>query len=60
MGKLKNVAWFCLEKIIILGGGLITSILVARYLGAEQFGVFSLAVTLTALPVAVSQWGGAI
>lgn len=43
-----NSAWLVLDKVCRLGGGLLVSIMLARYLGPEEFGVLSYALSLTA------------
>lgn len=39
----KNLFWLLGDKIFRLGGGLLVGILVAKYLGPEQFGLFNFA-----------------
>lgn len=43
-----NSAWLVLDKVCRLGGGLLVSIMLARYLGPEKFGVLSYALSITA------------
>jgi polysaccharide transporter, PST family len=40
---IKNTLWLLGDKIFRLGGGLLVGILVAKYLGPEQFGLFNFA-----------------
>ncbi|HRH35559.1 MAG TPA: oligosaccharide flippase family protein, partial [Catalimonadaceae bacterium] len=44
----ENTIWLSSEKLIRLGGGLILSVLTAKYLGPEQFGLFNFIVAFTA------------
>ena len=48
-----NSSWIVLEKIFISGISFIVTIIVARYLGAEQLGLISYSLSLVAI-VAVS------
>lgn len=58
-GKLiaKNVYWSFLSKIFNLAGGLIAGILVARYLGPEQFGLMNYVVSYVSLFLILSNFG---
>ncbi|GHW44142.1 Capsular polysaccharide biosynthesis protein CapF [Vibrio cholerae] len=55
---IKNSLWLILDKLLVLVGGVLVSILVARYLGPDDFGKITLGITLAGLPIAISQWGG--
>ncbi|EJG1648730.1 oligosaccharide flippase family protein [Vibrio parahaemolyticus] len=55
---IKNSLWLILDKLLVLAGGVLVSILVARYLGPSDFGKITLGITLSGLPLTVSQWGG--
>ena len=46
---LANTSWIMAEKVIGIGLGFLVTILVARYLGPVQFGVFAYAMSLIAL-----------
>ncbi len=53
----KNTSWLFAEKILRMIVGLFVGIWVARYLGPEQFGLFSYAQSLVALFVAIATLG---
>ncbi len=40
-GILKNLVWLLGDKLFRMGGGLLVGILVAKYLGPEEFGLFN-------------------
>lgn len=44
-----NTSWILLDKAVFLGLTLIVTVVLARYLGPEQFGFFSYAISLVAL-----------
>lgn len=46
---LANTGWLFIDKIIRMGVGLLVGVWVARYLGPEQFGLYSYALSFTAL-----------
>lgn len=46
---LKNTIWLLAEKILRLAAGLFVGVLIARYLGSEQYGILSYALSLTAI-----------
>ena len=46
---LGNVSWLLLDKLLRLGVGLIVTAWIARYLGPEQFGIWSYALSFAAL-----------
>lgn len=52
-----NSMWLMLDKMLVLGGGLLVYILVSNYLGPDELGKLAFGVALSALPVTVSQWG---
>lgn len=52
-----GVSWSFLLKVISLGIGFISSILIARILGVENFGNYSFAITLTELLIMFSTLG---
>jgi O-antigen/teichoic acid export membrane protein len=46
---LENTAWLLTEKAVVMGGGLLLSIFIARYLGPESFGRYSYLVSFVSL-----------
>ncbi|MBS9903564.1 flippase [Vibrio alginolyticus] len=54
---LKNTSWLLGEKILRMSVGIFVSIWVARYLGPEQFGLFSYAQSFVALFAAFATLG---
>jgi polysaccharide transporter, PST family len=46
---LSNISWLFADRILRMGCGLMVGVWVARYLGAEQFGMFSYATAFFAL-----------
>jgi O-antigen/teichoic acid export membrane protein len=46
---LHNTSWIIGEKLVVLGLGFLTTILLARYLGPERFGTLAYATSLVAL-----------
>jgi O-antigen/teichoic acid export membrane protein len=46
---LHNTSWIIGEKLIVLGLGFLTTVLLARYLGPERFGTLAYATSLVAL-----------
>ena len=46
---LQNTLWLLSEKAIVMGGGLVLSIFIARYLGAQSFGRYSYLTSFVAL-----------
>lgn len=54
---IKNIAWLFFDKIIRMGIGVFVVILLARYLGPEQFGLFNYTTALIALFGAFSALG---
>ncbi|MDV5037641.1 flippase [Vibrio diabolicus] len=54
---MKNTSWLLLEKVLRMTLGLFVGIWVARYLGPEQFGLFSYAQSFIALFAAFSTLG---
>src|SRR5450759_1411209 len=52
-----NTSWMFGEQILRMVAGLLVGIWVARYLGPEQFGVFSYAVAFTALFGSIAKLG---
>lgn len=54
---LSNTLWLMGDNIITLGVGFLTSVVIARYLGPEEFGVFSYAISMVALFAAAGHMG---
>jgi len=54
---LNNAAWLFSDKLLRMGVGLIVSVWVARYLGPEDFGLFSFAVAFVSIFGALSTLG---
>jgi len=46
---LGNIGWLSLDKVLRMGVGLFVGVWIARYLGPEQFGQLSYAITFVAL-----------
>jgi len=57
MKYLKNTSWLFFEKILRMIVGLFVGIWVARYLGPEQFGLFSYAASFVGLFTAFATLG---
>lgn len=53
----KNTSWMMAEQFLRIVAGLFVGIWVARYLGPEQFGLFSYAVAFTAIFGAIAKFG---
>ena len=53
----KNVAWAVLGKIINMLGVLLVGILVARYLGPEQYGLMNYVISYVALFTIIATFG---
>ena len=54
---LTNTSWMFAEQILRLAAGLFVGIWVARYLGPEQYGIFSYAVAFAAIFGSVAKLG---
>lgn len=54
---LANLNWLIADKILRLAGGLLVGVWVARYLGPEQYGLYSYALAFVALFGAVAKLG---
>ncbi|MDP5291628.1 flippase [Oceanimonas sp. CHS3-5] len=54
---LQNTLWIMGGKITSLGVGFVVTVIVARYLGPEDFGIFSYALSISALFSAVGHMG---
>ena len=57
MKYFKNTSWLFSEKILRMVVGLFVTVWVARYLGPEQFGVFSYAISFVGLFAVISTLG---
>ncbi|CAH6857184.1 Oligosaccharide flippase family protein [Vibrio chagasii] len=54
---IKNILWLSIDKIFLLIGGLVVSVVVAKHLGAAELGKISFGLSLSGLAVTLSQWG---
>jgi PST family polysaccharide transporter len=54
---LGNSAWQIADKVVRMGGGVLVSVYVARYLGPDDFGLFSFSLALTALYTSIAAFG---
>lgn len=52
-----NTAWIMSDKVATMGIGFLVTVLLARYLGPENFGIYSYAVSMTALFAAAGHMG---
>ncbi|MDG3088257.1 oligosaccharide flippase family protein [Vibrio hannami] len=52
-----NIIWLLIDKMFLILGGFIVSIIVARYLGPDTLGKLSFGVAVSGMAVAFSQWG---
>jgi O-antigen/teichoic acid export membrane protein len=53
----KNILWLFLDKCLLLVGGFIVSVIVAKYLGPDDIGKLALGTTLAGIALSLSQWG---
>ena len=51
---LKNICWSVIGKLANIGGVLLTGILIARYLGAEQYGLMNYVISYIAIFITIS------
>lgn len=54
---LNNISWLFADRILRMGAGLFVTIWLARYLGAEQFGLLNYATAFVALFSALATMG---
>jgi O-antigen/teichoic acid export membrane protein len=54
---LANISWMFADRVVRIGLGLIVSVWLARYLGSENFGLFSYAIALVAIGGAIATLG---
>ena len=54
---LKNICWSVIGKLANIGGVLLTGILIARYLGAEQYGLMNYVISYIAIFITISILG---
>ena len=54
---LKNICWSVIGKLANIGGVLLTGILIARYLGAEQYGLMNYVISYIAIFITISIFG---
>lgn len=52
-----NIGWLSFDRILRFGGGLIVGVWIARYLGPEQFGLFSFATAFVGIFGAIAGLG---
>ena len=52
-----NSAWQVGDKVVRMGGGVLVSVYIARYLGPDDFGLFSFSLALTALFTSFAAFG---
>ncbi len=52
-----NTAWIMCDRIIAIAIGFFIAVLLARYLGPEQFGIYSYAISVVALSASVGNMG---
>jgi O-antigen/teichoic acid export membrane protein len=52
-----NVGWLFADKLLRLGGGLLVGVWVARYLGPDQFGLFSYSLAFSAMFTTIAALG---
>jgi O-antigen/teichoic acid export membrane protein len=52
-----NIGWLFADKLLRLGGGLLVGVWVARYLGPDQFGLFSYSLAFTAIFTTIAALG---
>lgn len=52
-----NASWMMAERLLHIGVGFLTAILLARYLGPEQFGILSYAISMTAIFASAGHMG---
>ena len=53
----KNMSWILVSQIIASICGFIWTILIARYLGVEEYGILGFAISLTGILVFTMDWG---
>ena len=54
---LLNASWMMAERLLHIGVGFVMAVLLARYLGPEQFGVLSYAIAMTAIFASAGHMG---
>ncbi|TVU75452.1 oligosaccharide flippase family protein [Vibrio tasmaniensis] len=54
---IRNILWLSIDKVFLLIGGLVVSVVVAKHLGATELGKISFGLSLSGLAVTLSQWG---
>jgi len=52
-----NASWMMAERLLHIGVGFLTAVLLARYLGPEQFGILSYAISMTAIFASAGHMG---
>jgi len=54
---LGNISWLLLDRVLRMGVGLVVGVWVARYLGPQQFGLYSYAIAFVSLFSAIATLG---
>jgi O-antigen/teichoic acid export membrane protein len=52
-----NASWMMAERLLNIGVGFVTAVLLARYLGPEQFGILAYAISMTAIFASAGHMG---
>ena len=52
-----NASWMMAERLLNIGVGFLMAILLARYLGPEQFGILAYAISMTAIFASAGHMG---
>ncbi|OEE04265.1 oligosaccharide flippase family protein [Vibrio cyclitrophicus] len=55
---ISNIIWLFIDKFFLLFGGLVVTVIVAKFLGPDLVGVISYGITLGGIALTISQWGG--
>jgi O-antigen/teichoic acid export membrane protein len=55
--QIRNILWMFIDKAFLLVGSFIVSVMVARYLGPENYGLISYGLALSTFIIAICQWG---
>lgn len=53
----KNTSWMLIENILRILGGLVVGIWIAKYLGPEEFGIYSYALSFIAITSSITKLG---
>ena len=52
-----NIKWSFISQITVLASGILFNIIVSKYLGVTQFGIFSLTLTIYTIAVMIGSFG---